>query len=129
MFLTGIAFTNESITAATGQSISLTCDFSGYLPGAYSITWTGPHDVALSTSDQHAILVGSGLGHSQSGGGSPGPSVLSTLTISAVKELDHGTYYCSMVGNNNVQLTASIELDGIILHTPTSSPLSSFLSI
>ena len=129
MFLTGMASTNDSITATTGQNVSLTCDFSGYLPGDYNITWTGPQGVVLTTSDRHTISVGSGLSHSQSGGSTPGPSVLSTLTISAVKELDHGTYYCSMMGNNNAQLVASIELSVIVLHTPTSSPLSSFLGI
>ena len=127
MFLTGIASTNDPITAATGQSISLTCDFSGYLPEAYNITWTGPQGVILTTNDRHTISVDSGLGQSQSGGGSPGPSVLFTLTIFTVEEMDHGTYYCSMMGNNNAQLIASIELSVVILHTPNPS-LSSMSS-
>ena len=121
MFLTGIASTTDSITAATGQSVSLTCDFSGYLPGAYNITWTGPQGAVLTTNDQHSIVVGDGLGQSQSGVGSPGPSVLFTLTIFTVEAMDQGNYYCSMMGNNNAQLIARIELNVIILLTPTTS--------
>ena len=44
----------------------------------------------------------------------PGPSVLSILTISNVKEMDFGTYDCMMVGNNTVPLTGSAELNPFI---------------
>ena len=123
MFLTGIVCTTGSIATAIGQNVSMSCDFSGYLPGAFAITWTGPQGVALTTSDRHTISVGSGFGLSQSGGGSPGSSVLSTLTISTMEEMDQGTYYCSMMGNNNAQLVATIQLNATVLHPVTPSPL------
>ena len=89
----------------------MTCDFSGYLPGNYTITWTGPQGVAMTTSGRHTISVEDGVGQSQSDEGLPGPSVLSTLNISNVETLDDGTYYCSMMGNNDAQLIGSVELN------------------
>ena len=88
----------------------MSCDFSGYLPGAYTITWIGPGDVALTTGGHHEISIADGLNQSQSGGDSPGPSVLSTLTISNVEESDEGIYYCSMIGLSDPQLMESIGL-------------------
>ena len=97
----------------------MTCDFSGYLPGDYNITWTGPQDAVLTSSGRHVISIANGLNQSQSGGDSPGPSVLSTLTISNVEETDEGTYNCSMMGLSGAQLTNSIELNVMILYTAT----------
>ena len=111
IFPTGIVSTTGSLNTTTGQSVSMSCDFSGYLPGAYAITWTGPQGAVITTTGRHTITIVDGDGQSQSGGSSPGPSVLSTLTISTVEEMDHGTYYCLMMGNNGAQLTDSIELN------------------
>ena len=53
---------------------------------------------SVNTSGRHhVIFVASGLNPSQSGGDSPGPGVLSTLTISNVEEMDGDTYTCSMM--------------------------------
>ena len=117
MFLTGIVFTTGSLSATVGQNVSMTCDFSGYLPGAYNITWTGPQGVVIITSGRRTISVGDSVGQSQSGGGSPGPSVLSTLTISTVEEEDHGTYTCLMIGRNNAQIVGKMQL---IITLPSS---------
>ena len=89
----------------------MTCDFSGYLPASYTITWTGSQGAALNNSSQHTISVGNGVGLSQSGSSSPGPSVLSTLTITAVDAMDNGTYICSMMEMNGAQLAGSVELN------------------
>ena len=124
MFLTGNVSTTGFLNNTTGQNVSMTCNFSGYLPGAYTITWAGPQGVALTTSGRHTIFIGKGLGQSQSGGDFPGPGVQSTLTISTVEEMDSGTYYCSMMGINGAQLMGSVELSVMVLYTTTSSPLS-----
>ena len=110
MFLTGIVSTTGSITSATGQSVSMSCDFSGYLPGAYTITWTGPQGAVITTAGRHTITSGDGDGQSQSGGDFPGPSVLSTITISTVEEEDSGTYTCLMTGRSSAQLMGGMEL-------------------
>ena len=117
MFLTGIVSTTDSITTATGQNVSMSCDFSGYLPGAYNITWTGPQGAALTTSDRHTISFANDLGQSQSGGDFPGPSVLSTITISTVEDEDSGTYTCLMTGRSSAQLMGGMEL---IVTSPSS---------
>ena len=106
--------------------MSMTCDFSGYLPGAYNITWTGPQGAALTTSGRHAISIADGLSQSQSGGDSPGPSVLSTLTISNVDETDEGTYTCSMMWLSGPQLMNRIELVVIVSPFSTTFSLSPF---
>ena len=100
----------------------MTCDFSGYLPGDYVITWTGPQGAVLTSSGRHAISIADGLNQSQSGGDSPGPSVLSTLTVSNVEVTDGGIYICSMMGLSGAQLMDSIQL--IVLLAATSSPFS-----
>ena len=105
----------------------MTCDFSGYLPGDYNITWTGPQGAVLTSSGRHAISIAEGLNESQSGGDSPGPSVLSTFTISNVKVTDGGTYTCSMMGLSGVQLTDIIQL--IVLFAATSSPFSGVFDV
>ena len=102
----------------------MTCDFSGYLPGDYNITWTGPQGASLTTSGRHVISIANGLSQSQSGGDSPGPSVLSTLTISTAEDADEGIYTCSMMGFRHPQLIGSIKLNVVFLHTTTSSPFS-----
>ena len=109
-FHAGDVSTNGPLNATTGLNVSMTCDFSGYLPGDYDITWTDPEGVALTSSGRHAISIADGLNQSQSGGESPGPSVLSTLTISDVELTDEGTYTCSMMGLSGAQLMGSIEL-------------------
>ena len=101
----------------------MTCDFSGYLPASYTITWTGPQGAALTNGGRHTISVGNGVGLSQSGGSSPGPSVLSTINISTVEEMDLGIYNCTLVGDNNAQITGSVELNVIVMYTTTSSSL------
>ena len=101
----------------------MTCDFSGYLPGDYTITWTDPQGAVLTSSSLRVIFSVNGLNQSQSGGDSPGPSVLSTLTIFNVEEMDEGTYTCSMMGFSGSQLMDSIELNVInLLATTTSFP-------
>ena len=102
----------------------MTCDFSGYLPGAYNIIWTGPQGAVLTSSGRHVISITDGLNQSQSGDDSPGPSVLSTLTISNVEEMDEGTYNCSMMGLSGAQLMDSIKLNVIVLYTSTLLPFS-----
>ena len=123
-FHTGIVSICGSLNTTTGQNVSVTCDFSGYLPGDYNITWTGPQGAVLTTSGRHAIFIDNGLNQSQSGGDSPGPSVLSTLTIFNVEEMDEGTYTCSMMGLSGPQLMDSIELIVTVLFAATSSPFS-----
>ena len=110
-FLTGDVATNAPVIDTIGQNITMTCDFSGYLPVSYNITWIDPQGDALTNNSRHTISTGSGVGQSQSGGSSPGPSVLSTLSISTVDEMDFGTYVCSMMGMNGAQLAGSVELN------------------
>ena len=110
-FLIGdVSTTGFNITSIT-EVASLTCEFSGYLPGDYDITWMGPEGAVPTSSGRHAISTTTGTNQSQSGGDSPGLSVLSTLTISDAEETDVGTYFCTMVGNNDVQLSGSAELN------------------
>ena len=123
--------TTGSLNTTTGQNVSMMCDFSGYLPGAHTIIWTGPQGVDMITSGRHTISVGDGVGQSQSGDGSPGPSVLSTLTISTMEEMDDGTYHCLMMGTNGAQLMGSVELNLYFVYstmyawyTATPSPSS-----
>ena len=92
----------------------MTCDFSGYLPGGYIITWTGPQGVVMDSSNRHTLVSGDGDGQSQSGGGSPGPSVLSTLTISTVEEEGIGNYTCQMTGKNSAQLMGIVKLSALL---------------
>ena len=103
------------MTNAAGQQVvSLTCDFSGYLPEGGIITWTGPQGVLMGNSNRHNLVSGDGDGQSQSGGGSPGPSVLSTFTISTVEEEDIGNYICQMIGKNSVQLMGIVKLSAFL---------------
>ena len=99
----------------------MTCDFSGYLPRGYTISWTGPQGVVIGNNSQHTLVSGEGDGQSQSGGGFPGPSVLATLNISMVEKGDTGNYTCRMTGANSVQLMGIVKLSAMLGETIVKS--------
>ena len=84
-----------------GSDLTLSCEFTGYFPkDDYEVTWDLEGDIFDQDSRKHTINNRFGAkGLSQSGGTFPGPSLISSLTISDVSQADTGIYSCRIIGS------------------------------
>ena len=89
--------------AQTNSSVTLSCEIYGYLPNDAEpqISWHKLPNVAVTSNDPlYMISSTNGSKQIQNGGITPGPSLISSLTIDVVDVTVAGTYLCSSSGAN-----------------------------
>ena len=96
-----------------GNSVTFSCEFSGYYPKGKNIIQWDFEGQALSQDDgKYAVSLGIGRkGLSQSGEDFTAPSMISSLTIFRVDETDRGIYGCRIIGDSCHQLIGYIQIN------------------
>lgn len=91
----------NTILSGFGHGLTLTCEFSGYLPkNEYTVVWDHEGKSISQDHPKYSISNRSGTKDlSQDGGSTPSPSLISNLTISTVDQADTGIYGCRIVGS------------------------------
>ena len=91
---------NDSVTAQTNSSVTVSCEIYGYLPDGSEpqIFWRKLDGAAIySDTPLYTISSSNGSKQIQNGGSTPSPSFISSLTIDVVDETLAGTYLCSSI--------------------------------
>ena len=81
-----------------GDTVSLTCEMHGYIHSDDDFLWLQGNEIVRNGDRMNIALTSGAEMRGQSGDSSPGPSRLSTLTISSVRPSDAGVYTCFVMG-------------------------------
>ena len=94
---------NDPVELVRGSQVTLSCEFVGYYPKeGDTIEWDKEGRTLTQDGDKYSVrTVDGSRGQSQSGGISPGPSLSSSLTISALEDKDIGIYGCRVMGSHS----------------------------
>ena len=92
------------------ESVTLQCNFTGYLPSTINVIWRNNEGVEIEdANDGYNITTSlSGPGMSQRGGDSVESGVTSTLTITSIEQSDIGTEYTCLMNGINIQGTIQL---------------------
>ena len=108
------ALNNSAVIATVNSSVTLSCEIYGYLPGAVQpqIIWQRINGGMISSnSPPYMITTSAGSRQIQNGGSSPGPSLVSSLTIDVMDESVADNYTCSGPSNfQTFQLLANVDV-------------------
>ena len=86
-------------------SVTLQCNFTGYLPSTINVIWRDNEGVKIEdANDGYNITTSlSGPGVSQRGEDSVESGVTSTLTITTIEQSDIGTEYTYRMNGTNIE--------------------------
>ena len=103
------------MTAPTNSSVTLSCELYGYLSNGAEpqISWRKLPNIEIASNDQlYTISSTNGSKQIQNGGSTPGPSLVSSLTIDIVDETVAGTYLCSSVADTIQAIDLTVTTTG-----------------
>ena len=83
------------VTTVAGESVTLGCELYGYAGGAQEIEWMTNNE-RIANDSEFTITVVEGSLTLQNGGDTPGPSMVSLLTISNPTTSHAGSFICTV---------------------------------
>ena len=103
----------NTVQAQVGvESVTLQCNFTGYLPSTINVIWRDNEGVEIEDANDGCNITTSlsGPGVSQRGGVSVESGVTSTLTITTIEQSDIGTE-CNCIMEETIKYTGNYSTD------------------